>query len=161
MNLLRPVNSKIRKLKKKTKILATPWIWVNFSSTNVIMVTEIASTAKNPAFNPNTRKIKDANSTGLPDWKILEILIFSGDAKRGTLKIAFTRNKKNKDTETVFTWFCKRGNRKSIALPKTIPWKIPIPNALKIAITENTGSWKTPTKNEINAILGKLSQLQY
>jgi len=94
-------------------------------------------------------------------WKISERMILSGDAKRGTLKIAFTRNKKNKDIETVFTWFCRRGNRKSIALPKTIPWKIPITNALKIAITEKIGSWKTSTKNGINAIIRKLSQLQY
>jgi hypothetical protein len=66
-------------------------------------VIEIASTAKKPAFIPNTRKSNDDNSSGLPDSKILERLIFSGDAKRGTLNIAFTRNKKNKDIETVFT----------------------------------------------------------
>lgn len=103
MNLLRPVNSKISRLKKKTKILVAPWIGANFKSTNVITVTEIASTAKNPAFIPNTRKSKEVTSTGLSVAKMLERSIFSEDAKRGTLKIAFTRNKKNKDTETVFT----------------------------------------------------------
>lgn len=75
----------------------------NFRSTNVITVIEIASTARNPAFIPNTRKTEDVSSSGLLDSKMLERSIFSVDAKRGTLKIAFTRNKKNKEIETVFT----------------------------------------------------------
>ena len=58
-------------------------------------VTEIASTAKNPAFIPNIRKNNDSTSPGLLTCEILERSILSGDAKRGTLKIAFTRNKKN------------------------------------------------------------------
>ncbi len=106
----------------------------------------MARTAKNPTFNPNTRKIREVISPGLFAWKMLEISIFSVDANLGTLKMAFARNKKNKETETVFTWFCRRGNRKRIAFPKIIPWKIPIPNALTIATTENIGFWKTSTK---------------
>ena len=65
-------------------------------------VTEIASTAKNPALTPNTRKTNDPNSPEVLASKTLDRSIFAGDAKRGTLKIAFARNRKNKDTETIF-----------------------------------------------------------
>lgn len=123
-----------------------PWIGANFNNTKVITVTEIASTAKNPTFNPNTRKIREIISPELLAWKILVRSIFSVDANLGTLKIAFARNKKNKEIETVLTWFWRRGNRKSMARPKIIPWKIPIPNALTIAATENIGFWKNSTK---------------
>ena len=141
MNRLMPVNNKISKLKNKTKTLVAPWIGANFNKTKVITVTEIARTTKNPTFIPNTRKSSEVISPGSFAWKILEISILSGDAKRGTLKMAFARNRKNKEIETVFTWFCSRGNRNSIARPKIMPWKIPIPNADTIAATENIGFW--------------------
>jgi len=62
VNRLIPVNSKISKLKNKTKILVAPRIGANFSNTNVITVTEIARTAKNPTFMPNTRKSSEVIS---------------------------------------------------------------------------------------------------
>lgn len=161
MNRPMPVSSKISKLKNKTKILVAPWIGANFNNTNVITVTEIASTAKNPTFMPNTRKSSDIISPESFAWKMLEMSIFSVDAKRGTLNIAFARNKKNREIETVFTWFCRRGNRKSMALPKIIPWKIPIPNALTIATTENIGFWNNSTKYGTSTTPRKLSRSQY
>jgi hypothetical protein len=127
-------------LKKKTKTLATPWMLVIFSKTKVIMVTEIARTAKNPVLTPKIRKIIDANSGKLAPEGIDEKSIFSGDANRGTLKIAFARNNTNKETETFFTLFCNLGKRSKMARPKIIPCNSPIPKALKIATSENTGS---------------------
>lgn len=74
---------------------------MNFKITKVITVTEIASTVKNPVFIPKIRNKTDAISPGLPVVR-LESSIFSGDAKRGTLKIAFTKNKTNNVIDTVF-----------------------------------------------------------
>jgi len=76
---------------------------VNFRSKKVMTVTEVAITAKNPAFIPIIVKINDVNSCGLPTCEMCVRSILSGDAKRGTLRIAFARNRKNRDAETVFT----------------------------------------------------------
>jgi hypothetical protein len=86
-----------------------------------MIVTEIASTVKNPVFIPNIRNSNEATSLGLPDWITVDNSIFSGDAKRGTLRIAFVKNKTKRETETVLTWFCSRGNRISMALPSITP----------------------------------------
>ena len=140
MNLLIPVNTKISRLKKKTKPLEIPLMLVSFNKTNVIMVTEIANTAKNPVLIPKIRKIIDATSPLLVAWEIDEKSIFSGDANRGTLKSAFARNNTNSEIETFLTLFCSLGNRTRIALPKIIPCNNPIPKAPKTAIREKIGS---------------------
>jgi hypothetical protein len=103
------------------------------------MVTEIANTAKKPVFTPNIRKIIDATSVVLAAWESDEKSIFSGDAKRGTLKIALKRNNTNKETETFLTLFCSLGNLTNMALPKIIPCNNPIPKAAKIPIIEKIG----------------------
>jgi len=100
--------------------LVIPFREVNFSTTKLITVTEIANTVRNPVFMPKIKNRDEATSSGLFADK-LEKLIFSEDAKRGTLNIAFIRNKPNMVTDTVFTWFCRRGNLRRIALPKIIP----------------------------------------
>ena len=79
-------------------------MFVNFKTTKVITVTEIASTVRNPVFIPKIKKRIDATSDGLFADK-LERVIFSGDANRGTLKIAFAKNMINKEIDTVFTRF--------------------------------------------------------
>lgn len=101
VNLLIPVNINKSELKKNTNNFTTPWRFVNFKITKVITVTEIASTVRNPVFIPKIRNKVDASSPGLPAVR-LESAIFSGDAKRGTLKIAFAKNKTNKVIDTVF-----------------------------------------------------------
>jgi len=102
VNLLTAVNIKIRALKMNTKPFVIPLRFVNFKTTNVITVTEIASTVKNPVFIPKIKKNADAISPGLFADK-LERVIFSGEAKRGTLRIAFIKNNPNIVNETVFT----------------------------------------------------------
>jgi len=64
---------------------------VYFKRTKVITVTEIASTVRNPVFIPKIKKIEEITSPVLPA-ETLERSIFSVEAKRGTLKIAFTKN---------------------------------------------------------------------
>jgi hypothetical protein len=134
VNLLTAVNIKISALKKKTNPLVMPLRLVNFKITKLITVTEIANTVRNPVFIPKIKKSEEVNSAGLFADR-LDRLIFSGEANRGTLKIAFIKNKKNIVKETVLTRFCKRGNRTRIALPRIIPWNNPIPKALKTAIS--------------------------
>lgn len=161
MNLLNPVNTKINKLKKKTNPFAYPWRLVSFNTTRLIRVTDIASTAKKPVFIPKIKKIIDATSPLLVAWEIDEKSIFSGDAKRGTLKIAFARNITNKEIETFLTLFCNLGNLTKIALPKIIPCNNPIPNAVKIPTIEKIGFWKISTRNSINAIVWLILKIQY
>jgi len=69
VNLLRPVNNKRSKLKKKTNAFAIPWIFVYFKRTKVITVTEIASTVRNPVFIPKIKKSEEATSLVLPTGK--------------------------------------------------------------------------------------------
>ena len=157
MNLLIPVNTKIRMLKKKTNPFEIPEILVNFSKTNVMIVTEIAKTAKKPVLIPRIRKIIEATSPVLVAWEIDEKSIFSGDANRGTLKRAFARNKTNREIETFLTLFCNLGNRTRIALPKIIPCNNPIPKAPKTAIREKIGSWNRSAREEIKAIDNKIN----
>ena len=102
MNLLTAVNIKINALKKKTNPLVIPLRFVNFKTTKLITVTEIANTVRNPVFTPNIKKREDANSAGLFADK-LDMIIFSGEANRGTLNSAFIKNKINIVTDTVFT----------------------------------------------------------
>ena len=102
MNLLTPVNINKPALKKKTNALVIPLRFVNFNTTKLITVTEIANTVRNPVFIPKIKKRPEAISPGLFADKF-ERLIFSGDAKRGTLKTAFIKNKTNIVTDTVFT----------------------------------------------------------
>lgn len=120
MNLLTAVNVSSRALKKKTKPLFTPLRFVNFNITKLMTVAEIASTVKNPVFIPKIKKRDDMSSPGLPADR-LDRVIFWGEAKRGTLKIAFVRNRTNIVIDTVLTRFCNRGNLTSIALPRIIP----------------------------------------
>ena len=151
MNRLIPVNTNNNTLKNKTNNFTIPRIFVNFNKTKVITVTEMAKTVRNPVFIPKIKKIEDATSVGPFADKFVKS-IFSGDAKRGTLKIAFIKNNTNREIDTVFRWFCKRGNLVKIARPKIIPCNNPIPKAPKTAIIEKIGSWNTSTKNGINAI---------
>ena len=95
MNLLRPVSSSIRALKRKTNAFAIPWIFVYFKRTKVITVTEIATTVRNPVFIPKIKKREEATSFALPADKF-DRSIFSGEEKHGTLKIAFAKNMINK-----------------------------------------------------------------
>lgn len=100
VNRLIPVNINKRILKKKTKDFTIPLRFVNFNITKVITVTESARTVRNPVFIPKIKKSEERTSTG-PFTDNSDKVIFSGDAKRGTLKIAFTKNIANKDKETV------------------------------------------------------------
>lgn len=134
MNLLTAVNINKSALKKKTNPFVIPVRFVNFNTTKLMTVTEIANTVRNPVFIPKIKKSADMTSPGLFADK-LDKLIFSGEAKRGTLRIAFIRNKTNIVKDTVLTRFCKRGNLTKIALPRIIPWNNPIPNAPKTAIS--------------------------
>jgi hypothetical protein len=93
---------------------------VNFNTTKLMTVTEIANTVRNPVFIPKIKKSPDTISPGLFADKF-DRLIFSGEAKRGTLRIAFIKNKPNIVKDTVLTRFCKRGNLTSMALPRIIP----------------------------------------
>lgn len=88
-------------LKKKTKPFVKPCKFINFKRTKVITVMEMARTVRNPVFIPKIRNIVDAISDGFAADK-LDKVIFSVDAKRGTLRIAFIKNKINKVTDTVF-----------------------------------------------------------
>jgi len=152
VNRLIPVKTNNNTLKNKTKDFTIPLIFVNFNKTKVITVTEIAKTVRKPVFIPKIKKIEDVNSTGPFADKFVKS-IFSGDAKRGTLKIALIKNNTNNEIDTVFRWFCKRGNLVKIARPKITPCNNPITKALKTAINEKIGSWNTSTKNGINAIM--------
>ena len=145
-----PVKINSRELKKKTNNFMIPWRFVIFKITKVITVTEIANTVRNPVFIPKIRNNTDASSPGLPADK-LDNSIFSGEANRGTLRIAFAKNKTNRVIDTVFRWFCNRGNLTRIARPKIIPWNSPTPNAPITARTEKIGSWNTSTRNGIRA----------
>ena len=120
MNLLMAVNINKRALKKKTNDFAILLRLVNFKRTKVITVTEIARTVRNPVFIPKIKKRTETNSPG-PLADKFERSIFSGDAKRGTLKIPFIKNMTNREMDTVFTRFCRRGNLTRIARPKMIP----------------------------------------
>ncbi|WP_457763614.1 hypothetical protein [Candidatus Nitrosopumilus sp. bin_6a] len=120
MNLLTAVNINKRALKKKTNPFVIPVRFVNFKTTKLMTVTDIANTVKKPVFIPKIKKSEDMISPGLLADRF-ERVIFSGEAKRGTLKIAFVRNRINIVTETVLTRFCKRGNLTSMALPSIIP----------------------------------------
>lgn len=102
MNLLTPVNIKIRALKKRTNPLATLFRLVNFNTTKVVTVTEIAKTVRNPVFIPKIKKSKDMTSPGLFADRLAGV-IFSGDANLGTLRIAFIKNRMNSVTDTVLT----------------------------------------------------------
>jgi len=134
VNLLTAVKINKSALKKKTNPFTSPLRFVNFNIIKLMTVTEIAKTVRNPVFIPKIKKRADAISSGLLADKF-ERVIFSGDAKRGTLKIAFIKNNPNMVNDTVLTRFCKRGNRMSIALPRIIPWNNPIPKVLKTAIS--------------------------
>jgi len=134
VNLLTAVKINKSALKKKTNPFIIPLRFVNFKITKLMTVTEIAKTVRNPVFIPKIRKRADTISPG-PFADKLDRVIFSGDAKRGTLKIAFIKNNPNMVKDTVLTRFCKRGNRMSIALPRIIPWNNPIPKVLKTAIS--------------------------
>lgn len=99
---LKQVKMSKNALENKINALVIRQILVNFNKTNVITVTENAKTVRNPVFVPNIKNRKDANSFGFLADKVTKS-IFSGDANLGTLKIAFIRNKTNKEIETVFT----------------------------------------------------------
>lgn len=115
-------------------------------------VTENASTVRNPVFIPKIRNNNETNSPELPAETFAKS-IFSGDANLGTLRIAFAKNKINKEIDTVFTWFCNLGNLWRIARPKIHPWKTPIPNTPITATKEKIGFWNISARNGISAIL--------
>ena len=100
VSLLKAVKESIKMLKKKTNPFVIPLMCVNFKITNVITVTEIAKIVRNPVFIPNIKKSNDAISPGLPAEMFVRS-IFSGDANRGTLRIALIKNKINNEIETV------------------------------------------------------------
>ncbi|MGY5147356.1 MAG: hypothetical protein ACW9W4_05105 [Candidatus Nitrosopumilus sp. bin_7KS] len=102
MKRLTAVNINKSALKKKTNPLDIPDRFVNFNTTKLITVTEIASTVKNPVFIPKIKKRVDANSAGEFADKF-DRLTLSGEANLGTLRIAFIKNKTNIVTDTVLT----------------------------------------------------------
>jgi len=102
VNLLIAVNINNSILKKNTNDLTIPLRFVNFKRTKVITVTEIARTVRNPVFIPNIKNNAAITSPG-PLAETVDKSIFSGDAKRGTLKIAFIKKITNIETETVLT----------------------------------------------------------
>ena len=102
MKRLTAVNINKRALKKKINPLAIPVRFVNFNTTKLITVTEIANTVKNPVFIPKIKKRPDAISA-VEFTDKFDKVTFSGEAKRGTLKIAFIKNKTNIVIDTVFT----------------------------------------------------------
>ena len=102
MNLLTAVNINKRALKKKTNPFVIPVRFVNFKTTKLMTVTDIVNTVKKPVFIPKIKKSEDMISPRLLADRF-ERVIFSGEAKRGTLKTAFIRNKINIVTDTVFT----------------------------------------------------------
>ena len=120
MNLLTAVKISNKVLKKKTKIFEIPFKEVNFKTTKLITVTDIANTLRNPVFMPKIKNKADIISLRLFAGKF-ERTIFSGDANLGTLRMAFIKNNINKVTDTFLRWFCKRGNLTRIDLPKIIP----------------------------------------
>ena len=117
---------------------------------------EIANTVRKPVFIPKIRNIEETTSPGFATDMFVRS-IFSGDWKRGTLRIALIKNKTNKVTETVLTWFCSLGNLSRIALPRMIPWDNPIPNVHKITISWIRGSLKLSTSIGIKAIHSKIN----
>ena len=100
VNLLTAVRISNRVLKKKTNIFETPLRAVNFKTTKLITVTDIANTLRNPVFMPKIKNNVDIISPGLFADKF-ERIIFSGDANLGTLRTAFVKNNTNKVTDTV------------------------------------------------------------
>jgi hypothetical protein len=102
VNLLIPVIISKRELKKKTNNFSIPCMLVNLSNTKVITVTDMAITVRKPVFIPKIRNSIEITSVGLVADKF-ESSIFSGEAKRGTLKIAFIKNIVNKEIDTVLT----------------------------------------------------------
>ena len=86
----------------KTNAFDIPRIFVYFKRTKVITVKEIANRVRNPVLSPKIKKIEEATSPALPADKF-ERSIFSGEEKRGTLKIAFAKKRINKVIDTVFT----------------------------------------------------------
>ena len=88
-------------LENNTNIFVNPLRFVNFKRTKVITVTDIAKMVRNPVFIPKIKNNVEAISPVVLA-EIFESSIFSGDAKRGTLKIAFAKNKTNRETDTVF-----------------------------------------------------------
>ena len=101
VNRLKAVKTNKRALKKKIKHFIIPRKFVNFKITKVITMIEIAKTVRKPVFIPKTKKIEEIISAGLATDKFVRS-IFSGDWKRGTLRIALIKNKINKVTDTVF-----------------------------------------------------------
>ena len=151
MNLLKAVKISKRLLKKKTNPFTIPCKCVNFKITKVITIIEIARTVRKPVFIPKIKKTDEITSPGFATDKFVRS-IFSGDWKRGTLRMAFIKNKINKVIDTVLRWFCNLGNLTRMALPSIIPWDKPIPNVVKITINWIKGSLKLSTSIGINAI---------
>ena len=156
MNLLNAVNTNNKLLKKKTNPLTIPCKFVNFKITKVITMIEKARIVKNPVFIPKIMKTVETKSLGLAIAKFVRS-IFSGDWNLGTLRIVLIKNKMNNDIETVFRWFCSRGNLMRIALPKKIPWDKPIPNVPKITSNWMKGSLKFSARKGIRATNLKIS----
>jgi hypothetical protein len=102
VNLLKAVKTSKRPLKKKTNPFTIPCKLVNFKITKVITIIEIARTVRNPVFIPKIKKTEETTSPGFATDKFVRS-IFSGDWKRGTLRMALIKNKINNVTETVFT----------------------------------------------------------
>jgi hypothetical protein len=100
VNRLIPVRISKRALEIKTNDFRIPLIFVNFKKTNVITVTEIANTVRNPVFIPKIKNNPEITSPKL-DADRFEKSIFSGEAKRGTLKMAFIKNTINNVIDTV------------------------------------------------------------
>ena len=102
MNLLKAVKISSRALKKKTNAFTIPCISVNFKTTKVMTIIEIANTVRNPVFIPKIKNTEEITSPLLATDKLVKS-IFVGDWKRGTLRTAFIKNKINNVNDTVFT----------------------------------------------------------
>ena len=78
MNLLKAVKISSRALKKKTNAFTIPCISVNFKTTKVMTIIEIANTVRNPVFIPKIKNTEEITSPLLATDKLVRS-IFAGD----------------------------------------------------------------------------------
>ena len=78
MNRLKAVKISSRALKKKTNAFTIPCISVNFKTTKVMTIIEIANTVRNPVFIPKIKNTEEIISPLLATDKLVRS-IFVGD----------------------------------------------------------------------------------
>jgi len=78
VNLLKAVKISNSALKKKTNAFTIPCRFVNFKTTKVITIIEIANTVRNPVFIPKIKNSEETTSPLLATDKLVRS-IFVGD----------------------------------------------------------------------------------